>query len=500
MPISLFALILEDNVDDFDIVARELRRAGFTARCLRVETEEEFRIQLEANPDIILADYMLPKFSALGALKALQESSLDIPFIVLTGAVNEETVVDCMKRGAADYLLKDRLTRLGPAVKRALEESELRRQKRVSETAFRKSNERFQQLVETTNVIPWEFDLETWRFIYVGPQAVTILGHAVEEWYKEGFWGAHVYTEDRDALYRLRGSRDASPKDYDFTCRMLTSNGSTLWLHCVVKVATCDKCTRILRGFMVNITELKATQESLARHAADLAASNAELQQFANVASHDLQEPLRMVSFYTQVLAKRYKGKLDADADEFIGYALEGATRMADLIKHLLKYSRVSARRPDFTPTCCEAAFEESMANLQLAVENSGAVVTHDPLPVVPADSSQVGQLLQNLIANAIKFHSGAAPHVHVSACENRAEWVFSVKDDGIGIEPQYFDTIFGIFQRLHAREEYPGSGVGLAICRKIIERHRGRIWVESEPGAGSTFCFTIPKEQEAKL
>jgi light-regulated signal transduction histidine kinase (bacteriophytochrome) len=249
---------------------------------------------------------------------------------------------------------------------------------------------------------------------------------------------------------------------------------------------------------MMDITELKITQESLARQSADLSASNAELRQFASVASHDLREPLRMVSFYTQLLAKRYKGKLDADADEFIGYALEGATRMGDLINNLLEYSRVSARMRDIAPADCEAIFQQSMKNLRLAVTESSATVAHDPLPVILGDVSQLGQVFQNLIGNAIKYRSDRRqPHIHVCAREQPAEWLFSVSDNGIGIEPQYFETIFGIFQQLHSREKYGGTGVGLAICRRIVERHMGRIWVESEPEKGSTFCFTIPKQEQ---
>jgi PAS domain S-box-containing protein len=495
MPNPLFALILEDQESDFEMVACELKRTGFSARCVRAETEAQFLSEIAKQPDIILSDYKLPGFDAPRALELLRQSGLEIPFIILTGAVTEETVVECMKRGAADYLLKDRMTRLAPAVTRALEESELRRQKRRSEAALRKSNERFQHLVESTKVIPCELDLETWRFTYVGPQAVALLGYPQEEWYCDGFWSAHVHVEDQVELFRLRQTPGAAARDHDFTCRMLTREGATIWLHCVVKTTT-DDTHRILRGFMIDITELKETQESLARHSEELAASNAELQQFAYVASHDLQEPLRMVSFYTQLLAKRYKGKLDAEADEFIGYALDGALRMSALIKHLLAYSRVSARRPEFTPTDCEAAFQESLVSLQMAVNESKAALTHDPLPTVKADPAQIGQLFQNLMGNALKFHGPNAPHVHVSAQEAQAEWTFSVKDDGIGIEAQYFDTIFGIFQRLHARDEYPGSGVGLAICKKIVERHRGRMWVESEPGKGSTFYFTIPKDQ----
>jgi signal transduction histidine kinase len=367
---NLSILILEDREPDFDLVANELRSAGFAFRCERAETIGEYLAQLDAAPDIILADYALSGFNALMALELLQERGLDIPFIVLTGVVDEEQLVECMKRGAADYLLKDRLTRLGPAVHRALQEGDVRRKKRAAEAAL-----------------------------------------------------------------------------------------------------------------------MAQTQE--------LTRSNEELKQFAYAASHDLQEPLRMVTFYTQLLAKRYRGKLDSDADEFIGFALEGATRMSELVKHLLYYSRVSTRKPSMTSTDCEEVFQECLANLRLALTESGASVTHDPLPVVNADALQFGQMFQNLIGNAIKFRGEKPPSIHVSAEEEAANWHFSVRDDGIGIEPQYFNQIFVIFQRLHGRTEYPGSGVGLALCKRIMEHHGGRIWVESEAGAGATFHFTIPKEYQ---
>jgi PAS domain S-box-containing protein len=493
----VFVLILEDQEADFELVLRELKRAGLTVRVQRAETEEEFRAQLQAQPDIILSDYVLGlRFNALSALEVLQESGLDIPLIVLTGVVSEETVVECMKRGAADYLFKDRLVRLGPAVRRALEESESRRQKRQAETALRKTSERLQHLVETSKVIPWELDLESWRFTYVGPHAVSLLGYPLEEWFQKGFWDGHVHLEDPDALYRLCAGSAAG--DHDFICHMTASNGLPVHLHCVAKTDFCDGGARALHGFMMDITELKTAEESLARRSADLAASNAELQQFASVASHDLREPLRMVSFYTQLLAKRYQGKLDADADEFIGYALEGATRMGDLIQNLLDYSRISAFKREDAPTDCEAVFRKSIENLRIALSESNATVEHDPLPVVIGDVSQLGQLFQNLIGNAVKYRSlDRPPKIHVSAREESAEWIFSVGDNGIGIESQYFETIFGIFQQLHSREEYGGTGVGLAICRRIVERHRGRIWVESEPDKGATFCFTIPKNRQ---
>ena len=249
----------------------------------------------------------------------------------------------------------------------------------------------------------------------------------------------------------------------------------------------------------LSITQLYAqrrkAERALAEQAVELARSNEELQQFAYVASHDLQEPLRMVSSYTQLLAKRYKGKLDSKADEFIFYAADGAARMSGLINDLLSYSRLGTHGGEFEHTHCEDVLERVIANLEGAIEESGAAVTHDPLPALMADPSQLGQLLQNLVGNAIKYRNDRSPQVHIGVERKNADWQFSVRDNGIGIDPQYADRIFIIFQRLHTREEYPGTGIGLGICRKIVERHGGRIWVESQPGEGSTFHFTIPAQ-----
>ncbi len=248
-----------------------------------------------------------------------------------------------------------------------------------------------------------------------------------------------------------------------------------------------------------DVTERKQAEDKLKQTMTELARSNTELERFAYVASHDLQEPLRMVASYTQLLARRYKGKLDSDADDFIGYAVDGANRMQQLINALLDYSRVGTRGKPFAPTSCENILYQAVANLQAAIKANDAVVTHDDLPTVMADTIQMVQLFQNLIGNAIKFHSDRQPEVHIGAERNGTAWIFSVRDNGIGIDPQYFDRIFIIFQRLHSREQYPGTGIGLAICKKIIERHKGRIWVESQPGKGATFYFTIPIKEEEK-
>jgi signal transduction histidine kinase len=250
--------------------------------------------------------------------------------------------------------------------------------------------------------------------------------------------------------------------------------------------------------------ELKAQAQELQkeliqrrRAEEELARSNKELGQFAYVASHDLQEPLRMVTSYVQLLARRYRGKLDGDADEFIAFAVNGATRMQQLINDLLTYSRVGTRGKEFEPTDCEIILQQSLKNLQIAVEEKQAIVSHDPLPTLMADHVQLGQLFQNLIGNALKFQGAEPPHVHVSANRNGNGWVFSVRDNGIGIALEYAERIFVIFQRLHSLEKYPGTGIGLAVCKKIVERHGGRIWVESDPGKGATFYFTLPGKGE---
>jgi len=242
-----------------------------------------------------------------------------------------------------------------------------------------------------------------------------------------------------------------------------------------------------------NISARKHAEVLLQIKIDELSRSNEELAHFADIASHDLQEPLRMVSSYTQLLARRYKGKLDSDADEFIDFAVDGASRMQRLIQDLLIYSRVGTKGKELLDTSSERAFEYAIGNLGGVIADSGALVTHDPLPDVRADQIQLTQLFQNLVANAIKYQKTGVPTVHVSAArapENK--WMFSVKDNGMGIEPQYFDRIFGMFQRLHKREEFSGTGIGLAICKKIIERHGGTISVASLAGEGSTFSFGL--------
>jgi PAS domain S-box-containing protein len=283
----------------------------------------------------------------------------------------------------------------------------------------------------------------------------------------------------------------------------LRKDGSR-FLASVVITALRDE-SGILRGFakisrdITKRIEAEAAEKkrvAVELRAAELKRSSDELQQFAYIAAHDLQEPLRMVTSYTQLLARRYKGRLDADADEFIAFAVDGALRMKILIQGLLAYCRVETKGGALRETSSAAALEQALAKLQGAIEDSGGVVTQDPLPPVTADSVQLAQLFEHLVENAIKYHGADPPHVHVSAKRNSdREWVFSVRDNGIGIDSQYFERIFVMYQRLHGtnQKEIFGIGMGLAICKKIAERHRGRMWVESSLGNGATFYLALP-------
>jgi signal transduction histidine kinase len=357
---TLRVLIVEDEPADVELTLHALRQADLDAIWEVAQTAEEFTDLVRKNSyDVILADYKLPNWNGMESVEILRREQLDIPVILVSGALGELTAVECIKQGAADYVLKDHLARLPASLRRAMREKKLR-------------------------------------------------------------------------------------------------------------------------------ADHKQAQEELAR-------SNRDLEQFAYVASHDLQEPLRMVATYTQLLAERYRGQLDDSADKYIHYAVDGALRMQVLVQDLLTFSRVGRQGADLQSTDCNVVVDTAVQNLKAAVDETGAQVTHDHLPRVLADGSQLLQVFQNLIGNALKFRGPEPPVLHVSASKKGREWVFSVADNGIGIAPEHAETIFVIFKRLHTRAEYPGSGIGLSICKKIIERQGGRIWVESQPGQGSTFKFTLP-------
>jgi signal transduction histidine kinase len=363
---KLNILLIEDNPSDAELEIAELRRGGFDVASDTAQTREEVTHLLDKNSyDLVLADYNLPHFRGMEAVDIIREKNLSTPLILVTGALNSVTAVECLKQGATDYVLKDNLTRLSLCIRRALEETLLKQ-------------------------------------------------------------------------------------------------------------------------------ERARAQAELAKKVEELARSNNELEQFAYVSSHDLQEPLRMVAAYTQLLADRYRGRLDENADKYIGYAVEGALRMQALINDLLAFSRVGRNGGELKPTDCNAAVEEAVRNLAAAIRESGVIVTRGRLPFVDGNHVHLVHLFQNLIGNAIKFRKGTPPTVKISAEREADRWQISIEDNGIGIAPEHREQIFVIFQRLHTREQYSGNGVGLAICKKIVERHGGRIWVDSGSEGGSIFRLTL--------
>jgi PAS domain S-box-containing protein len=307
-------------------------------------------------------------------------------------------------------------------------------------------------------------------------------------------WANSVHPDDRSFAEAALQQTLAGEKDYDIEFRVIHPDGTIRFLKAYALMERDEQGElKQMVGINYDITEHKQIEQALQQLTLDLQRSNQELEQFAYVASHDLQEPLRAITSYTQLLAKRYQGQLDEKADKYIYYVVDGATRMQQLIQDLLAYSRVGRYELKQQPTDCNAVLQQVQQNLQAAIAESNAVLTIDPLPTIFADTVQVMQLFQNLVGNALKYRGDAPPTIRVSARQQSKAWVFSVQDNGIGIEPQYAERIFEIFQRLHTRREYEGTGLGLAICKKIVERHHGHLWVESQLGQGALFCFALP-------
>ncbi len=340
---------------------------------------------------------------------------------------------------------------------------------------------------------------DTDRVLYASRAVERFLGYTPRE--VTGRPVAQLFAPDaREPLRQMIDRHTPGDPTISGEFRGLRRDGSPVPLQVVVQSAVVAGMTghKVTGLYLRDFAERERLVDALASRGAALARSNRELEQFAYIASHDLQEPLRMVGSYTQLLEQRYSAQLDDDAREFLRYAREGATRMRELIDALLSYSRIDTRAQAFRPVSMDQVLTLALTNLKASIDAANATVTRGALPPVDGDPVQLGQVMQNLIGNAIKFRGPNPPHIWVSAERKGPVWQFAVRDDGIGIAPEYQDRIFIIFQRLHSREEYPGTGIGLAVCKKVVERHGGRLWVESTgtPGQGSTFYFTVPVER----
>jgi PAS domain S-box-containing protein len=372
--------------------------------------------------------------------------------------------------------------------------------RKQAEGELRASEARFRSLTALSSDWYWEQDEEL-RLTLLSGRFAERTGMDPAPYLGRKRWEQPAANLTEADWERHRAQLERREPFSDFEMERPGPDGNSVWLS-VSGEPVFDEEGRFrgYRGVGTDITDRKRAQAVLRAAYEDLARSNAELQQFAYVASHDLQEPLRMIGSYTQLLEKRYGAKLDTDAREFMDFIIDGAARMKQLIEDLLAYSRVGTRGRELRSVKADAALERALANLRAAIDASGAAVTHGPLPEVNADEMQLAQLFQNLIGNAIKFRAkDEALRVEVSAKEMKNEWRFCVADNGIGIEPQYYERIFMVFQRLHTQDEYAGTGIGLAICKKVVERHGGRIWVESTFGKGSRFYFTLPKTRQEK-
>ena len=376
-------------------------------------------------------------------------------------------------------------------------------ERKHAEAAQRESEARFRSLTDLSSDWYWQQDAQ-FRLTFMSGQMGERTGLDATSYLGRKRWDRPALNLTEEDWARHRAQLARHEPFHEFEMQRAAPDGKSRWIS-LSGEPIFDDAGRFTgyRGVGKDITErkeaeaeLRRAHHELERKAAELERSNAELGQFAYVASHDLQEPLRMVSSYTQLLARRYGERFDGDAREFMAYIVDGAARMKQLIEDLLAYSRVGTGSREFRRVPVEASLSRAIGNLRTAIEEAGAAVTYDALPTLEADHLQLAQLFQNLIGNALKFRSASVPRIHVLAKEKEHEWELAVQDNGIGIEAQYFERIFMVFQQLHNKGEYPGTGIGLAICKKVVERHGGRIWVESKAGEGASFHFTLRKKQ----
>jgi signal transduction histidine kinase len=454
---------------------------------------EALQAARETAPDIILSDVMMPELDGFALLKELRadENLRELPVIMLSARAGEEARTEGISAGADDYLTKPFSAK--ELVARVETTLNLQKTRREARAEIAQSEMRFRAFVTATSEVVYRMSPDWMEMRYLdGRNFIDDTANPSRSWLEK-----YIHPEDQARVLAAIEKAIQSKTLFELEHRVIRVDGTLGWTFSrAVPILNDDGAIVEWFGAAKDVSEHKAAKEALEAANAALMQSNADLEQFAYSASHDLQEPLRMVATYSELLKREFGGKLGSEGDEFIGYTLQGALRIQQLLKDLRTYTLVSTdRQKPAVDADADAVMDRALTNLHTAIHDSGAVITRGPMPRVRIGEIQLEQLFQNLIGNSIRYRAAETPRIHVAAEEQGSVWLFSVKDNGIGIDPQYKEHIFGMFKRLHGAAEYPGTGMGLAICQRIVERAGGRIWVESEPARGSTFYFTVPRE-----
>lgn len=497
-------LVVEDSVTQAQLHRVNLSRHGFEVEWVTSLAEVTRRLQ-QPGIDIVLLDLSLPDSAGIETFFKVHAAAESIPIVVISAQDDEQVALQALKGGAQDYLIKGKapgeaiVRCLYYAMERSQIEAELRHSEKMTRLILENSYDAFWAIDSAGEIIGWNAMAE----LTFGYKRSEVIGKTLAETIVLPRY-LDIHLEVMDEMLTTGHSRVLNSRS---EIMMRRKDGSEVPVELVVfKVELGD--SRTFCAFAHDITERKQIQERTQQlneelerrvneRTAELVRSNAELQQFAKIASHDLQEPLRSIEGYTTLLAKRYKGKLDKDFDEFVDFILDAVSRMVQLIQAVLTHSRIGAT--DLKPVemvDMNEVVATANDNLSALIAENNARIEFGELPHVVANKSEMLQLFQNLVGNAIKYRGEKDPVIKIAAEENVHEWVFSVEDNGIGIDPKYSEKIFDMFARLHGKTQYSGTGIGLAICKKIVETHGGRIWVQSEPGHGSIFLFTLHRFQ----
>jgi PAS domain S-box-containing protein len=511
-------LVLEDVAADVVLINHEFRKAGLPFRAKRVETRADFLHQLEHHPpDLILSDHGLPSFDGFTALAIARDKCPDVPFIFVTSALGEEFTIATFESGATDYVLKNRLSKLVPAVQRALREAEERRKRRQAEAALRESEERFRMLVEGVKdyaifMLDCDGRITSWN---AGAQWMK--GYRSEEILGQHF--RHFYTpEDAQQLRPEQALRTAAAEGrFEEEGWRVRKGGSKFLAHAVITSLRDEKGQ--LRGFAQvtrNITEWKQAEaamrqseerfralneelsERVRERTAELEAANEELEAFNYSVSHDLRTPLRHIDGFVKSLQKSAADQLDRKSRRHLETIAESAAQMSNLIDHLLAFSRLGRAELRKTTVSLDELVRAARRDLQRDAERRKVEWVISPLPEVLGDPVLLRLVLVNLLSNALKYTRGRpVARIEIAAQETPTERILFIRDNGVGFDMKYADKLFGVFQRLHSNADFEGTGIGLASVRRIIQRHGGRTWAEGSVDGGATFYLSLPKDKE---